>query len=29
MGGLDVSAAKVQGRIHVLDRLLARFRRAA
>ena len=29
LGGLDVSAAKVQGRIHVLDRLLARFRRAA
>lgn len=29
MGGLDVSAAKVQGRIHVLNRLLARFRKAA
>lgn len=29
MGGLDVSAAKVQGRIHVLDRLLARFSRTA
>ena len=28
MNGLDVSAAKVQGRIRVLDRLLARFRRA-
>ena len=28
MDGLDVSAAKVQGRIRVLDRLLARFRRA-
>ncbi len=29
MSGLDVSAAKVQGRIRVLDRLLARFKRAA
>ena len=29
MSGLDVSAAKVRGRIRVLDRLLARFRRAA
>ena len=28
MSGLDVSAAKVQGRIRVLDRLLARFSRA-
>ena len=28
MSGLDVSAAKVQGRVRVLDRLLARFRRA-
>ena len=28
MNGLDVSARKVQGRIHVLDRFLARFRRA-
>ena len=28
MGGLDVSAAKVQGRVRVLDRLLARFKRA-
>lgn len=27
--GLDVPAAKVGGRIHVLDRLLARFRKAA
>lgn len=27
MNGLDVSAAKVQGRIRVLDRLIARFRR--
>lgn len=29
MSGLDVSAAKVQGRVHVLDRLLAKFRKAA
>lgn len=29
MNGLDVSAAKVKGRVHVLDRLLARFRKAA
>ena len=28
MSGLDVSAAKVQGRVRVLDRLLARFKRA-
>lgn len=28
MNGLDVSAAKVQGRIHVLDRFLGRFRKA-
>ena len=28
MGGLDVSAAKVQGRVRVLDRLLARFKKA-
>lgn len=28
MSGLDVSAAKVQGRIRVLDRFLARFRKA-
>lgn len=28
MNGLDVSANKVQGRIHVLDRFLARFRKA-
>lgn len=28
INGLDVSAAKVQGRIRVLDRLLAKFRRA-
>ena len=28
MSGLDVSAAKVQGRVRVLDRLLAVFRRA-
>ena len=28
MSGLDVSAAKVQGRVHVLDRLLAKFRKA-
>ena len=28
MNGLDVSAAKVKGRVRVLDRLLARFRRA-
>lgn len=28
MNGLDVSARKVQGRIHVLDRFLARFRKA-
>lgn len=27
MNGLDVSARKVQGRIHVLDRFLARFRK--
>ena len=29
MNGLDVSAAKVKGRVRVLDRLLARFRKAA
>ena len=29
MNGLDVSAAKVKGRVRVLDRLLARFRQAA
>ncbi len=28
MNGLDVSAAKVKGRVRVLDRLLARFRKA-
>lgn len=28
INGLDVSARKVQGRIHVLDRFLARFRKA-
>ena len=28
MSGLDVSAAKVQGRVHVRDRLLAKFRKA-
>ena len=28
VSGLDVSAAKVQGRVRVLDRLFARFRRA-
>ena len=28
MSGLDVSAAKVQGRVHVLDQLLHRFRKA-
>ncbi|WP_325213475.1 synapsin-1 (Synapsin I) [Oscillibacter sp.] len=28
VNGLDVSAAKVGGRIHVLDRFLARFRKA-
>ena len=28
MSGLDVSAAKVQGRVHVLERLLAKFRKA-
>ena len=28
MSGLDVSAAKVQGRVRVLDRLLAVFRKA-
>ena len=28
INGLDVSAAKVGGRIHVLDRFLARFRKA-
>ena len=28
MNGLDVSARKVQGRIHVLERFLARFRKA-
>ncbi len=28
MSGLDVSAAKVQGRIHVLDRFLTKFRKA-
>ena len=28
MNGLDVSAAKVKGRVRVLDRLLARFKRA-
>lgn len=28
MKGLDVSAGKVQGRIHVLERFLARFRKA-
>ena len=27
MSGLDVSAAKVQGRVRVLDRLLSRFRK--
>lgn len=27
INGLDVSARKVQGRIHVLDRFLARFRK--
>ena len=27
MNGLDVSARKVQGRIHVLERFLARFRK--
>ena len=27
MNGLDVSAAKVKGRVRVLDRLLARFKR--
>ena len=29
MNGLDVSAAKVKGRVRMLDRLLARFRKAA
>lgn len=29
MNGLDVSAAKVQGRARVLDRLISRFRKAA
>ena len=29
MNGLDVSAAKVKGRVRVLGRLLARFRKAA
>ena len=29
INGLDVSAAKVQGRIRVLERFLSRFRRAA
>ena len=29
MNGLDVSAAKVKGRVRVLDRLLVRFRKAA
>ena len=29
MNGLDVSAAKVKGRVHVLERLLARFQKAA
>ena len=28
MNGLDVSARKVQGRIHVLERFLTRFRKA-
>ena len=28
MNGLDVSTRKVQGRIHVLERFLARFRKA-
>ena len=28
MNGLDVSAAKVQGRIRVLDRFISKFRRA-
>ncbi len=28
MSGLDVSAAKVQGRVHVLDQLIHRFRKA-
>jgi len=28
INGLDVSAAKVSGRIHVLERFLARFRKA-
>lgn len=28
MNGLDVSAMKVQGRIHVLERFLAQFRKA-
>ena len=28
MNGLDVSAAKVQGRVRVLDRLINRFRKA-
>lgn len=28
MSGLDVSAAKVQGRIRVLERLISRFRKA-
>ena len=28
MTGLDVSARKVQGRVHVLDRFLSRFRKA-
>ena len=29
MNGLDVSAAKVKGRVHVLERLLTRFQKAA
>ena len=29
MNGLDVSVAKVKGRVRVLDRLLVRFRKAA
>ena len=29
MSGLDVSTTKVKGRVRVLDRLLARFRKAA
>ena len=28
MKGLDVSSGKVRGRIHVLDQLLSRFRKA-